>query len=178
MGDNMVELGLLLRNSILVNSLLFTSETWSNIKEEDIKRLEQVDQSLLNHLVSGHSKSPLEFVYLETGSLKLRCILTQNRLMFHHHLLGLDENETLKKIYVKQKKETTKGDWFQLLKEDFTFIEEVMDENKIKLYSKEEYKRIVKKLVRRAAFQYLIKERIVILKLKKYSTLNTKYNHT
>ena len=44
-----------------------------------------------------------------------------------------------------RKKETTKGDWFQLLKEDFTFIEEVMDEDKIKSYSKEEYKRIVKK---------------------------------
>ena len=117
-------------------------------------------------------------MYLETGSLKLRHILTQNRLMFHHHLLGLDENETLKKIYEKQKKETTKGDWFQFLKEDFTFIEEVMDENKIKSYSKEEYKSIVKKLVRRAAFQYLFKEKKIILKLKKYSTLNTKYNHT
>ena len=50
--------------------------------------------------------------------------------MFHHHLLGLDENETLKKINEKQKKETTKGDWFQPLKEDFKFIEVVMDEDK------------------------------------------------
>ena len=38
MGDNRVEMGLLLRKSILVNSLLFTAETWSNLKEEYIKK--------------------------------------------------------------------------------------------------------------------------------------------
>ena len=130
MGDNRVEMGLLLRKSILVNSLLFTAETWSNLKEADIKRLEQVDQGLLSSLVSGHSKCASEFVYLETGSLKLRHILTQNRLMFHHYLLGLNEEETLKKVYEKQKKDPTKSDWFQLLTKDFQFIEETMDENK------------------------------------------------
>ena len=62
-----------------------------------------------------------------------------------------------------RKKETTKGDWFQLLKEDLKFIEVVMGEDKKKSYSKEKFKRIVKTVIIRAAFKYFNKK-IVILK--------------
>ena len=103
LGENTVEVGLLLRKAILVNSLLFTAETWSGIREPDLVRLQQVDHALLSSLTSGHSKSPLEFAYLETGSLKLRHILTQNRLMYHHLLLTQEEGETIRLIYEKQK---------------------------------------------------------------------------
>ena len=47
MGSRRVEVGLLLRKTILVNSLLFSAETCSGIKEAEIRRLEQVDQHLL-----------------------------------------------------------------------------------------------------------------------------------
>ena len=61
MGTHRVEVGLLLRKAILVNSLLYTAETWSGGREEDLARLEKVDLDLMNSLVSGHSKSPREF---------------------------------------------------------------------------------------------------------------------
>ena len=54
MGSRRVKVGLLLRKAILVSSLLFTAETWSGIKEDQIKRLEQVDQSLLRSLLHSH----------------------------------------------------------------------------------------------------------------------------
>ena len=131
LGDHRVEVGLLLRKAILVNSLLFTAETWSGVRKADIMRLEQVDQALLRSLGSGHSRSPREFANLEFGTLRLSQILTQNRLMYHYNILTQEDNETIKKMYEKQKKNPTKGDWFQLLKEDFKFIEEDMDEEKI-----------------------------------------------
>ena len=55
MGANRIEAGLLLRKAILTNSLLFSAEAWSNVSEQDIKRLEQVDTALLKSLVKGHS---------------------------------------------------------------------------------------------------------------------------
>ena len=57
--------------------------------------------------------------------------------MYHYNILTQEDNETIKKMYEKQKKNPTKGDWFQLLKEDFKFIEEDMDEEKIKTMSKQ-----------------------------------------
>ena len=58
MGSRRVEVGLLLRKALLVSSLLFTAETWSGVKEAQIKRLEQVDQALLRSLLMCHSKVP------------------------------------------------------------------------------------------------------------------------
>ena len=47
MGSNRLEAGLLLRESILVNSLLFTAEAWSALSDKQLARLEVVDTSLI-----------------------------------------------------------------------------------------------------------------------------------
>ena len=171
MGGHRVEVGLLLRRAILVNSLLFTAETWSGIREADLVRLEQVDFALLNSLVSGHSKCPREFPYLETGTLKLRHILTMNQMMYHHHLIQTEAKETIRKIYEKQKMDKTKGDWFQLLLKDFEFVGEELNKENIKSMSKSDYKKKVKKLVEVAAFKFLLKEKAKHSKLE-----DVKYN--
>ena len=64
-GENRMEAGLLLRKAILTNSLLFSAEAWSNVEDKDIKRLEQVDTSLLKSLSKGHSKTPVVFHHLK-----------------------------------------------------------------------------------------------------------------
>ena len=76
--------------------------------------------------------------------------------MYYHHILSRDENETIYKIYKKQKEDHVKGDWFQLLQKDFDFIGIKMDEEKIKATSKSAYKRAMKLFVRKAAFQYFL----------------------
>ena len=97
MGENRLEAGLLLRESILINSLLFSAEAWSAVTDKQLARLEVVDTALLRQLTGGgqgsgdggqgigggHSKCPTEFHHMETGTLKLRHILTYRRLMFH-----------------------------------------------------------------------------------------------
>ena len=72
-------------------------------------------QACLTLLSGGHRKSALEFNYLETGTLKLRHILTYRRLMFHHDILKRDDQETIGKIYMKHKEDPLKGDWFTLI---------------------------------------------------------------
>ena len=159
MGSRRLEVRLLLRRAILVNSLLFTAEAWSGVKEAELRRLEKVDQHLLRSLLFLHSKGALEFLHLESGTLKLRHILTINRMMYHHHILNLDENETVKKIYNKQKKKTSKGDWYDLLLKDFKFIDKDLNEKEIKEMSKEDYKKTIKELVEKAAMKYFLEEK-------------------
>ena len=132
LGNRRVEVGLQLRKALLVSSLLFTSETWSGVQEAQLRRLEQVDQALLRSLLyTAHSKVAVEFLHLETGTLKLRHILSINRMMYHYHLLTLDESESIRKIYNKQKEDTTKGDWYELLEKDFKFIGKEINEEEI-----------------------------------------------
>ena len=160
LGNRRVEVGLLLRKAILVNTLLFTSETWSGVQEAQIRRLEQVDEALLRSLLySAHSKVALEFLHLESGTLKFRHILSMNRMMYHHHLLTTDHEESINKIYDKQKEDPTKGDWYELLQNDFKFIGEEINEEQIKSMSKSEYKKHIKELVQIASYKYLMKEK-------------------
>ena len=154
MGTNRVEAGLLLRQSILVNSLLYSAEAWSNVTEKQLARLEVVDSAFLAQLTGGHAKTPSEFHHLETGTWKLRHILSYLRLLFHHNILSRDDNETIKKIYLKQKEECVKGDWFELLKQDFDFIGVNMNEEKISSTPKNQYKVEIKRLIQKAAFKY------------------------
>ena len=102
MGEHRLEVGLLLRKAILVSTLLYSAEAWSGLTEKQLSRLEVVDSSFLRQLTGGHSKCASEFHHLETGTWKLRHILTYLRLLYHHNILNREENETIKKIYRKQ----------------------------------------------------------------------------
>ena len=56
----------------------------------------------------------------------------QNRLLYHQHILTRDDSETIKKIYNKQKEDSTKGDWYEIIKKDFQFLGRDIDEDYIK----------------------------------------------
>ena len=56
--------------------------------------------------------------------------------MYHYHIVNLGDEETVKKICEKQKNACLKGDWVQLIKEDFAFIGVDMDKNNIKIPQK------------------------------------------
>ena len=174
LGPHRVEAGLLLRRAMLVNSLLFTAETWSGLSERDLARLQVVDTAMMRAITGGHSKTAVEFHFLETGTLMLKHILSINRLMYHHHLITREDNETIKKVYNKQKEDNTKGDWFDLLMKDFNFIGVEMDENHIKQKTKEEYKKEIKEQINEAAFNELLQLKQNHSKLKevKYLTFS------
>ena len=136
MGVHRLEAGLMLRQAILINSLLYSAEAWSGVTDKQLRRLEVVDRALLVRLTGGHSKCASEFYHLECGTWQLRHHLMYRRLMYHHHLITREASETIQKIYYKQKEETYKGDWYDLLKKDFEFLGEEMLEEKIKLFPK------------------------------------------
>ena len=102
-GTHRIEAGLILRKAILTSSLLFTAEAWHNVTDKEIKRLEQVDSALLRSLVKGHSKTPVIFQHLEFGTLMLRHVVRMKGIMYHHHILSRNTNETIRKICMKQK---------------------------------------------------------------------------
>ena len=161
MGVHRVQAGLLLRKAVLHTSLLYSAEAWSNISVKDVKRLEQVDTHLIKLILGGHSKCSNVFYHLETGTLMLRHILMIHRMMYHHHIITRNENETIKKVYNKQKEVFTKGDWFQMVLDDFKFVNKEMNEEEIKLIPKETYRKKMKEMVSKAAFD-LYKEKLMI----------------
>ena len=119
-----VEIGLKLRDAKLINGMIFSTESWSKVSDTELRRLEQVDISMLRNLVDAHSKCNKAFVLLEFGVITVSHLIMIRRMMYHHHMISRDNKEIIKKIYMKQKEDPLKGDWFQTLLSDFTFIKE------------------------------------------------------
>ena len=170
-----IEVGLNLRMAKLINGTIYSSEAWSKITENELTRLEQVDLALLRSIVSGHSKTSRAFILLEFGVFGVRYLIMIRRLMYHYHLVTRSNNELIKKVYMKQKESSIKGDWFRTLQDDFKFIGEEITDDKIATFSKPQYKLYIQDKVKIAAFHaYLALKEKSKKKLKslEYTSLN------
>ena len=156
LGGYYFESAVRLRNSILANGILFNSEVWYDLKETEIRILEQIDETLLRKLLSAHSKTPLEALYLELGCLPLRFIIKARRINYLHYLVNLKDDELLAKFFDAQLKFPVKGDWISTVKDDLNDLDMDIDVNKLKHISKEAFKKEVQNKITKAAFKYLM----------------------
>ena len=79
-GKHRVDVGLRLREAMLLNGMLFNSEVWHGVTNAQVTALETVDQSLLRGILKAKKGTPNHFLYLETGSLPIHWVLAQRRV--------------------------------------------------------------------------------------------------
>ena len=63
-GKYHFEVVVMLRNALLVSSMLCNAEAWYNTTKADIEMLEEIDKQLLRNILKAHSKTPKEMLYL------------------------------------------------------------------------------------------------------------------
>ena len=63
-GKYHFEAGVMLRNSLLVSSMLFNSEAWYNISKAELDLLETVDVMLLRGILKKTTSTPKEMLLL------------------------------------------------------------------------------------------------------------------
>ena len=154
-GNLRVQIGLELRKSWLINGILFNSEVWYGMKDSDIASFVIIDQYLIRGLVNSHAKTPIEHLYLETGSLPIKYIIMSRRLIYLKEIIDRPESEIVKKIYRCQRANPDIGDWCQLVDQDFQEVNLHMNEDVIESLTVNDYKKIVKTSVKNAAFEQL-----------------------
>ena len=128
LGKYKMEIGLHLRQGMLLNGMLFNSEVWHGISDEEISMLEKVDEHLLRSLVNGHSKTSKEFLYLEAGAVPIRFIMSSRRILYLQTILHRSSEELTKRVYEAQKTNTVKGDFFELVLKDMDIVEGFTEE--------------------------------------------------
>ena len=155
LGEHKMEIGLHLRQAMLINAILFNSEAWHNVVDDDLKVLEAIDEHLLRSIVQGHAKTPLEFLYLETGAVPIRHIISGRRIMYLQTILKRSDNELTKRILVAQKNQPSHGDFVNLVDSDLKKVNLNLDYDEIETLSPTLLKNMVKKKVREAAYKHL-----------------------
>jgi hypothetical protein len=93
LGKYKMEIGLMLRQAMLLNGIIYNSEAWHSLTEKDTKTLEAVDEHLLRSLVEGHYKVPKEFLFLETGTIPIRFLISCRRILYLQTILKRNDNE-------------------------------------------------------------------------------------
>ena len=124
-------MGLKLRQAMLINGTLFNSEAWHSVSTEDIRGLEKVDEALLRYLLDCHAKVPLEFLYLESGSIPVRHILSSRRINYLQTILKRDPEELIRRVYEAQVQKPCDGDFADLVQKDLLSIGVPLDTVKI-----------------------------------------------
>ena len=148
-GKWRIQIGLLLRDAMFVNGILFNSEAWYAIKPKHMDELEQIDQTLMRFIIGAQSKVPSEMLYIETATIPLKHVISIRQMLYFQSLVARADDELIKKVYEAQKTNPVKGDWILQLKEDFQFINEEINEKEALEMSKYEYKSMIKKKVKK-----------------------------
>ena len=155
LGKYRVEVGLQLRQAMFINGVLFNSEVWHGLKPTDLDVLSVVDHQILKYICKAHSKTPTEFVYLETGAIPLPFIVASRRMIYLQNILKRQPEELLRRVFEAQKTNPTHGDFIMLVKEDFAVMKIPYDENAIIAMEETQYKEYIKKHVKETAFSHL-----------------------
>ena len=86
-GPYLIEIALLLRDSMLINGILTNVEVWYNLTTNDIKEFENLDKTLLRKVLGVPGSTPSEAFYLELGILPVGTIIKARRLNYLHTIL-------------------------------------------------------------------------------------------
>ena len=155
LGQYRLEMGLKLRQAMLLNGVLFNSEAWHNISKEDIKPLEKV---------------------VETAPIPTHHILSSRRMMHLRTILKRDDEELVKRVFREQEKNTTPGDFYELIKNDFSEYNLTYNEDMITSSKDDDYKNMIRESIRKVAFTDLKSAQQSHSKVKEI--IYAKYNHT
>ena len=132
---------------MLLNGMLTNLEVWHPVTNKQIEVLENIDLMLLRKIIKGHSKTPKEAFFLETGLLHIKFVAIKRRLMYLHTILSKPETELIRKVYQVQKSLPTSKDWFEIVSEDRKNLEINLSDEQISGMKKEKFRLVVTKSV-------------------------------
>ena len=156
LGKYRVEAGLSLRQAMFINGVLYNSEVWQGLESTDLTMLQNVDHQLMRVIChNAHSKTPIEFLYLETAAHPIKYILSSRRIMYLQNILTREKEELIRRVYEAQKSNPTHGDFICLVKRDLEDINEPFDEEKIASLSKLQLKTHIRKKIGQLVFNDL-----------------------
>ena len=116
------ELAVILRNALLISSILSNSEVWYGLTKKDYQMLEQVDEMWMCNLFECSKNVPRDILYLELGLVPISFLVKGRKQMYLHHILQQKEDSLLYRFFVAQMKSPSKDDWIsQVLKEQDEF---------------------------------------------------------
>ena len=139
----------------LVYSLLYASETYYNLKENELRSIERIEETYLRQLISTRRFCTISMLYLEFGVWPARFEIIRMRLLFLKYILNQDEKSTLYRFFKKQSQTKYKGDWVSMCVSDLSELEITLTFDEIKSIKLSKFIFILKEQILKTTLQYL-----------------------
>lgn len=98
---------------------MFSVECYFNLKEKEIRAIEQIEEDYLRQLLNTERGSPISQLYLEGGEYPARFDIMKIQVLFFHYILNQDEKSLIYKFLKAQIKSPMKGDWIQNVRKNY-----------------------------------------------------------
>ena len=145
---------LLLYYSLFLATMLFNSQTWSNIRKQDIKALTTIQLKFLKRIVGVSNSTSNSFIFLELGVLPIEHEIGRRQIMFLHTILQLEDDDPVKLMFwnLVSLHEAGESNWWTEVVTKMERYSLVCDLEEIRSVSKNVFAKRVKKAVTGAAF--------------------------
>ena len=148
----------LMRESMMFGSMLNNSESWINLTKSDIETLEKLDTITQRSIFENNGNPSRVFMSLELGIVPVKFVIMEKRLKFLKYILEESTSSMIRQVYETLRKDSTKGDFIDLVKKDMEELCLTFTEEDIKDMNKIQWKKYVKEVVKEKAFEFLKEE--------------------
>ena len=157
LGIHHVNVCLLLYQSLFLSTMLFNSQTWSNLRKKDVEDLRRVQSKFLKKILRLPDSTCNALTFLEFGVLPIEQEIHKRQLMYLHRVLNLDSDDPVKKVFEFQQTQAENDgekNWWSGVKE-LLKIYCVGSLSEIQALSKDAFKKLVNSKVKEVSFNNL-----------------------
>ena len=147
-GKADVSVRMLMMEALVKPTLLFNTETWIDITDGEMKKINQGHYEVLRKVFEQKESTPYYGILSETGYWPYSYVIIYKRLMYFHHLIHSDERRITRKMIINQKMGIGKGKtWYGGVEEWLTKLEMERSVEKIIQIKKSTWKKELKEKI-------------------------------
>ena len=159
-GIHTMSTNLLLYRSLFLSTMLFNSQTWSNLRSQDIKDLRTVQLKFLKRILGVGSSTANAFTFLELGVLPIEHEIAKRQIMYLHRVLQLEESDPVRIMMTNMMSfhEAGERNWWSDVVTKMQEYELSVDLEEIQSLSKDVFRKRTREAVEKKALAELLTE--------------------
>ena len=149
------ECAVIMMNAMLRSSIYYASETYYDLKENKIRKLERIEEVFLRKLFKTSTGCPISLLYLEAGVVPGRFEIIKTRLLYLKYILMQKENSRIYQFFKAQQNKPEKKDWVSTCKKNIEDLNLNVTFEEIKAMKDQKFRKMIKEQIRKKALEYL-----------------------
>ena len=112
-GEADTEIRIMLLQTVVKPTLLFSTETWININKEEWRKITAAHYEVIRKIFEQKKNTPYWGILAETGIWPYTHEIVYKRLMFFHHLIHSEEKRITRKMILYQMEQEEDHTWYE-----------------------------------------------------------------